>query len=99
MKKMLSFAWLSGALLLSSGTIALAAEKPQMPPMPVEALIVQPEDLVRKIELVGSLSANESVMISPEVSGRIAQIHFAEGQSVKAGDLLFSMDSSVQRQN
>ncbi|MBB1486633.1 efflux RND transporter periplasmic adaptor subunit [Oceanospirillum sediminis] len=97
MKKLLSFAWLSGVLMLSSGTIALAAEKPQMPPMPVEAQIVQPEDLVRKIELVGSLSANESVMISPEVSGRIAQIHFAEGQSVKAGDLLFSMDSSVQR--
>lgn len=97
MKKMHALAWLSGAFLLSSATLAPAADQPEMPPMPVEAQIVQPEDLIRKIELVGSLSANESVMISPEVSGRIEQIHFAEGQSVKTGDLLFSMDSSVQR--
>lgn len=88
------------SVTLLSGTLfseQAQAAQPQMPPMPVEAQIVQPEDLVRRIELVGSLSANESVMIRPEVSGRLAKIHFAEGQRVKAGDLLFSMDSSVQR--
>ncbi|OPX56541.1 membrane fusion protein, multidrug efflux system [Oceanospirillum multiglobuliferum] len=90
------------ALLLSllsplAASSALAAEKPKMPAMPVEAQIVQPETLIRSVELVGSLSANESVMISPEVSGRIASINFKEGQLIQRGQTLFTMDSSIQR--
>jgi membrane fusion protein (multidrug efflux system) len=99
-KRFLSSALFSVLLkttLLPASPNAQAAGKPQMPPMPVEAQVVKAEDLVRTIELVGSLSADESVMISPEVSGRIDNIHFKEGQLVEAGMLLFSMDSSVQR--
>jgi membrane fusion protein (multidrug efflux system) len=81
------------ALTVVSGT-AMAAERP---PMPVEAQVVNAETVSRTIELVGSLSADESVTISPEVAGRISKIHFQEGQAVQAGDVLFTLDSSIER--
>lgn len=81
-------------LILPSGVKAAA---PQMPPMPVEAQIVTPESIERTVEVVGSLIADEAVMIRPETSGRIRKIHFQEGQMVTAGMTLFSLDDSIQR--
>src|SRR6202008_355114 len=34
----------------------------------------------------------ESVNIQPQVSGRVTEVHFVEGQDVKKGDLLFVID-------
>ncbi|ASP40046.1 efflux transporter periplasmic adaptor subunit [Bacterioplanes sanyensis] len=81
------------AVALASGAV-VAAERP---PMPVEAQVVNATTVTRAIEMVGSLSADESVTISAEVAGRISKINFQEGQSVKAGDLLFTLDSSIER--
>ncbi|WP_339082690.1 efflux RND transporter periplasmic adaptor subunit [Pseudomonas sp. TMP9] len=61
--------------------------------------VVTPEQLLVRDELVtfGSLTPDESVMIRPEISGRIAQLHFAEGQRVEAGALLVSLDDAITR--
>lgn len=45
----------------------------------------------------GSLRSDESTVIRPEVGGRIASLHFREGQSVKGGELLVSLDDSIAR--
>ncbi len=65
--------------------------------LPVEAMTVKPEPLGRGLSTVGTLRADESVVVRPEIAGRVVKIHFTEGQRVKAGALLFSLDSSVQR--
>jgi membrane fusion protein, multidrug efflux system len=44
---------------------------------------------------VGSLRSNESVILRPEVSGRIASIGFKDGQVVKKGQLLVGLDASL----
>ena len=49
------------------------------------------------VTAVGSLLAEESVVIRPEIAGRIVKIHFAEGQSINAGAPLVSMDTSDLR--
>ncbi|HWM86533.1 MAG TPA: efflux RND transporter periplasmic adaptor subunit [Kofleriaceae bacterium] len=67
--------------------------------LPVEAMTVQPEPLAGGLSTVGTLRADESVVVRPEVPGRLIKIHFAEGQRVKAGAPLFSLDSSVPRAN
>ena len=85
------------AALSITAVKADAAEESKAPAMPVEAQIAQTETLVRTVEVVGSLSADETVTISPEVSGRIAEILFREGQVVEAGKLLFRLDDSIQR--
>ncbi len=47
------------------------------------------------LQAVGSLLSNESVVLRPEVAGRIAQIAFKDGQTVKRGQLLVALDSTV----
>ncbi len=44
---------------------------------------------------VGSLRADESVIVRPEITGRIVELGFEEGQRVARGDLLFALDASV----
>jgi membrane fusion protein (multidrug efflux system) len=45
----------------------------------------------------GSLRSDESVMIRPEIEGRLAALHFREGQAVTAGTLLVSLDDAITR--
>lgn len=63
--------------------------------MPVEAAQVKVATSRREITAIGTLRSNESVMVRPEVVGRIAEIGFTEGQKVKKGQALISLDSSV----
>lgn len=63
--------------------------------LPVEAVTVQPQALVAGLQTVGSLRADESVVVRPEVAGRISRIHFTEGGRVKAGQPLFTLDGSL----
>ncbi len=46
------------------------------------------------IKAVGTLRANESIMIRPEVAGRIRQVLFEEGQAVDKDQLLLELDDS-----
>src|SRR5690348_3154066 len=60
-----------------------------MPPMPVEAEVIKADRVAQEIIAVGSLRSNESVVLSSEIAGRIAEIPFREGQPVAKGTLLF----------
>jgi membrane fusion protein, multidrug efflux system len=51
----------------------------------------------REIEAVGSLRSNESVMLRPEISGRISEILFEEGKPVKKGAPLIRLDAAIAR--
>lgn len=66
-----------------------------MPPLPVETATIQPEPLVAGLQTVGSLRADESVVVRPEIAGRINRIHFEEGGRVAAGQPLFTLDGSL----
>ena len=67
----------------------------EMPPVAVETAIVVTQPLSHTIQAVGTLRADESVVIRPELAGRIEKIHFQEGQSVAAGAELVSLDASL----
>jgi membrane fusion protein (multidrug efflux system) len=67
------------------------------PPLPVEAATVKEAPLVRSIQAVGSLRSGESVVIRPEVAGRIAEIAFEEGTEVAAGQLLVRLDAAAEK--
>jgi membrane fusion protein (multidrug efflux system) len=64
-------------------------------PTPVEVVVVQPSAVQEDLQAVGSLRSNESVVLRPEVSGRIATIGFRDGQVVKKGQLLIGLDSTL----
>lgn len=65
--------------------------------MPVEAQPVQAQGVRQEIIAVGSLLSNESVVLSPEIAGRIVKVQFREGRPVEAGTPLFLLDDSVHR--
>lgn len=62
---------------------------------PVETVRARVGESVADILTVGSLQSDESVQISSEIAGRIAEISFAEGEHVKMGDLLVRLDSAL----
>lgn len=78
-----------------------AASAPSGPPggfaMAVEAVAVKTKNLQRQIAAVGSLRSNESVIVRPEIAGRIAQFMFTESQKVARGMPLVALDASVFR--
>jgi membrane fusion protein (multidrug efflux system) len=61
----------------------------------VEAVKVALAAMPQTITAVGSLRSDESVTLRPEVAGRIAAIHFQEGQRVTKGALLVRLDPAV----
>ena len=71
------------------------AKGPAGGPPPVEVVELKPTRVQEDLPAVGSLRSNESVVIRPEVSGRIAQIGFRDGQPVSRGQLLIALDASV----
>jgi len=63
----------------------------------VEASAVHVGVVTVEAEIVGSLLANESVTIRPEITGRVDAIHFQEGQFVTKGMTLISLDTKELR--
>ncbi|HEY8579873.1 MAG TPA: efflux RND transporter periplasmic adaptor subunit [Beijerinckiaceae bacterium] len=72
---------------------APAAAAPQA--APVEVARVTTGRVADEVEAVGTLSANETVTIAPEIAGRITALPFEEGQRVKRGATLVELDSSI----
>lgn len=71
------------------------AAKPQTvatAPTPVTVAPVISRSVIEWDEFSGRVEAIEYVEIRPRVAGTIVGVHFREGQFVKAGSLLFSID-------
>ncbi|HEY9381583.1 MAG TPA: efflux RND transporter periplasmic adaptor subunit [Burkholderiales bacterium] len=64
-------------------------------PVAVEAIRVEATDVQEDVVAVGTVRSNESVVVRPEVSGRITQLNFSEGGRVGKGQLLVQLDPSI----
>jgi membrane fusion protein (multidrug efflux system) len=65
--------------------------------IPVEAVAAKRGSLNRWIDAVGTLRSDESIVIRPEIAGRIVRILFTEGTTVEKGAPLVELDSAVAR--
>ncbi len=63
----------------------------------VEVATVQAATLTDDVQAVGSLRSRQGVMLRPEVSGRVAQLGFRDGQTVQRGQLMLQLDDTLQR--
>ncbi|CAI10153.1 putative HlyD-like secretion protein [Aromatoleum aromaticum EbN1] len=66
-------------------------------PVGVETVTVTSETVADDVTAVGTLRSNESVVLRPEVAGRIAAIRFREGGPVRRGEVLIELDAAVQQ--
>lgn len=61
----------------------------------VEVARVEVVRLTDDAQAVGSLRSRQSVMLRPEVSGRVTQINFRDAQRVRRGQLLVQLDDQL----
>jgi len=80
-----------------AGAPAKAATGSPPPGIAVEAARVVSLSLPQALTAVGSLRSDETVIVRPEIAGRVATIHFREGERVTKGDVILKLDESVQR--
>lgn len=66
-------------------------------PQKVEVVELVRADLSETLEVTGTLEANESVGIQPELAGIVREIAFEEGQKVEKGALLARIDDAELR--
>jgi multidrug efflux system membrane fusion protein len=69
-----------------------AQKKVSPPPVPVVVALAEAKDVPVELRNVGNVEAFATVTIRSQITGQITKIHFREGQEVKAGDLLFTID-------
>ncbi|QJX02590.1 efflux RND transporter periplasmic adaptor subunit [Alcanivorax sp. IO_7] len=69
----------------------------QRPPTVVNVAPAITRPLTQRLDVVGTARASRAVTLLTEVDGRVEALHFEEGQSVSAGDLLVALDDRQAR--
>jgi RND family efflux transporter MFP subunit len=84
---------LGAAISLALLLAACGQSTPPAPPAP-QVTVANPtrQKIVDRDEYVGRFVAVDAVEIRARVSGYLEKVHFTDGQLVKAGDLLFTLD-------
>jgi membrane fusion protein, multidrug efflux system len=100
------FLFLFSLLVLSSCSSKRKAEvkiqqsqSGQRPPARVDAIVVNTQTISENIEVSGTIVAEESTEIHPEVSGRITTLNVREGMVVSKGAMIAKLyDADLQAQ-
>jgi RND family efflux transporter MFP subunit len=92
---------LTAPALIAFLAVLMSACAPQAAPAPQAPQVSVAEVLQRDVsdwdEFTGRTEAVESVEVRPRVSGYIERVAFAEGSTIKKGDLLFVIDPRPYR--
>jgi membrane fusion protein (multidrug efflux system) len=76
---------------------AQRAQPRERPPVPVEVFAATTGRVADQVEALGTLAANESVSVAPELAGRITAFRFTEGETVEQGAVLVELDATIAR--
>jgi len=87
-----------GWRLGSKATAAKGARKAAGPVAVVTAL-AEARDVPVRLAANGTVTALQSVDLRSQVTSTVKQVHIREGQSVRAGELLFTLDSGTEEAN
>jgi membrane fusion protein (multidrug efflux system) len=84
-----------GTVVLGGALHAVGQGAPARRGVPVEAQKVTVRSVMNEVNAIGSLRANKSIIVRPEIAGVIAGIEARETERVKKGALLFSLDDTI----
>lgn len=71
----------------------------ETPHIPVFVKQMNPEKFQHFIQVNGKVEAEQEAVISPEINGQIRTIHVKEGDQVRKGQLLISLNTSIIESN
>jgi multidrug efflux system membrane fusion protein len=80
------------ALAACSRGDAESKQPPKRPPVPVAVAPVERKTMPLQIQAIGTVEAYAVVSVRAQVGGELMRVHIKEGQDVRKGDLLFSID-------
>ncbi len=87
---------LPGAVILVSLFIAACSSEKEKtktkPPVPVSVVKSVQKTVPVQIRVIGNVEAYSTVSIKAQINGILETVHFREGQDVKKGQLLFTID-------
>jgi len=85
---------ISGLLLLTllASACSNGKAKNSIPPPPVIVGLATKKTVPVELRAIGNVQAYSTVMVKSKVGGELMRVHFTEGQDVKRGDLLFTID-------
>lgn len=69
------------------------------PPVSVTTVVARQQDFVLTLEAIGTSTPVSSVDVKPQMSGTLTKVHVAEGQAVRAGQTLFTLDARNEEAN
>jgi membrane fusion protein (multidrug efflux system) len=79
----------------SAGSSPQAASNGPARPPAVEIARVETLAITDDAQAVGSLRSRQSVVLKPEVSGRVTRLNFRDGERVRRGQLLVQLDDQL----
>jgi membrane fusion protein (multidrug efflux system) len=95
----ISVAFYSSCKSDKQSTAALAAGQKTPSALEVEGMVVKTSAITEVVEVTGTILANESTEIRPEISGRLVLLNIREGNVVPKGSLLAKIyDGDLQAQ-
>ncbi len=79
-------------LIFTSACSNQEPKKPESIPLPVTVGTVTQKTVPVRLRAIGNVEAHSSVSVKSKVGGEIIRVHFKEGQDVRKGELLFTID-------
>ena len=89
--------WDKWDIITGSSDSKNSIAKPEKPPTAVDAKSVRVDNIVVNMEVVGNLKALDAIDVTSEINGIITKINFSEGQSIQKGEVLFLLDSNIEK--
>ncbi|WP_151671736.1 efflux RND transporter periplasmic adaptor subunit [Nitrincola schmidtii] len=89
LSKSLSITLLSVGLVFAANSVAQQGQG-----LPAEVFQVESSSLNHVLTTVGTLRANEAVILRPEISGRVSSILFREGEIIEKDQPLIELDNT-----
>ena len=68
------------------------AAAPQAPPVPVVAALVEQKNVPIQVRAIGAVEAYSTVAVKTQITGELTGVYFKEGDDVKKGQILFTLD-------
>jgi multidrug efflux system membrane fusion protein len=82
-----------GSWYLTSRPAAPPAVKAEARPQPVVTRPAETRPMAVRVTAVGNVHALSVVPVRPRIEGEVVKVHFAEGQEVREGEPLFTLDA------
>ena len=89
----------TGASAAATASIPAGAASAAGAPVTVTTALAQQRDLPVVLKATGTVTALTSVDVKAQVTSVVTKVHIEEGQFVKAGQLMFTLDSRADEAN